>query len=599
MTPLIACFSGTVFTAKGGNAGHWLTLLGDCGWQAQYMHLNDDRTDADDDTAPREMTYAPWIEDGGHVEAGDLLGFVGNSGNAKTSGSHLHFELHGPQGPVDPAAFLRAALVVESPSTTVRPSSYTAPVFIEKIIERPEPMALAPLKAHRDVAALRFGHASAPGTNIEHVVRVDNRTVATSGKANIVLTWDTKREADGEHVVEFIRRNIVTGNEIVLESRTVLVNNGAIPVRPDVTGERLEMLLALNYYRRLTGLPYVAWDGRLASAALSHTDYWEINKSGVRHSAHNEHRGLQGFSGEMPSDRARAKGYANGVSEVMHFVGARRAVDSLWSVPYHRFALANVSAQHVGIGSSGQTVAISLGMGPNEGVSVFPPDGMTGVPTEGCVSESPAPLRMHRGGGGKVGYVISFGVYSAFPQRIDVRKVELREGGRLVDCYLNTPSNDDAMQTGVIIIPKSPLRALTTFEAYVQAKDSRGRDISRRWRFTTGKNPSESHTMDYRAAVSRAVNPEPGEVKVRGTFRQAAEDGNAISIVVEGGEGITEHLIGSTMWVGMAQGVPVRLGDDPLGIYPVRPDLTRGDPVVVVGKGKAPTAFQARLVVVK
>ena len=120
MTPVVACFSGTVFTSKGGNAGHWLTLLGDCGWSANYMHLNDDRTDADDDTAPREMTYAPWLQDGGHVQAGDLLGFVGNSGNAKTSGSHLHFELIGPEGAVDPAPMLRSATVVGAPSTADR-----------------------------------------------------------------------------------------------------------------------------------------------------------------------------------------------------------------------------------------------------------------------------------------------------------------------------------------------------------------------------------------------------------------------------------------------------------------------------------------------
>ena len=258
-----------------------------------------------------------------------------------------------------------------------------------------------------------------------------------------------------------------------------------------------------------------------------------------------------------------------------------------------------MGAAHVGIGSSGQTVTVNLGMGPEQGVVVFPPDGMTGVPLEGNVSESPAPLRLHRGGGGKVGYVITYANYSPFPQKIDVQRVELREGGRMVDAYVNTPANDEALQTGAIIIPKSPLRANTTYEVYVRALDSKRNDISRRWRFTTGTSAQESHTMDYRAAVSRALNTQPGEVKIRGKVRMAAEDGLAFSVYIEGGEGVPQNLIGNTMWVGLSNGVPIRLGDDPLGIYPVRPELVPGEIVVIIGKGKMPAQFTPRIVIVK
>lgn len=599
MTPLVACFSGTVFTSKGGNAGNWLTLLGDCGWSANYMHLNDDRTDLDDDAAPKDMIFAPWLEDGGHVQAGDLLGFVGNSGNAKTSGHHLHFELVGPEGHVDPAFYLRSAVVIEPPPLAIRPSTYTAPIFIEKIIERPEPMALAPLKSYRGTEVLTFGQATRPASNTVHLLRIDHRDVATTGKSTIACAWDTTREADGEHLIEFIRRNIVTKAETVLEARVVLVANGAVPVRPDVTGDRIEQLMALNHYRRLSGLPYLEWDARLGRAAEAHADYWEVNKSGARHSAHNERSGVQGFTGETPSDRARAKGYPSGVSECMHFVGPRTGIDSLWEVPYHRFALANASALHVGLGSAGRTVTVDLGMGPNQGVVAFPPDGMTGVPLEGNVVESPSPLRMHRGATSRVGYVITYAYCSPLAQRIDVQRAELREGGRLVDCYVNTPANDDTLQTGAIVTPRSQLRPLTTYEVYVKAFDARGRDISRRWRFTTGSSAGESHTMNYRAAVSRAVNTQAGEIKIRGKVRMVAEDGQAISVIIEGGDNVPENLFESTMWVGMAHGVPVRLGDDPLGVYPIRPELTPGESVVIIGSGRLPGVFTARIVIVK
>lgn len=599
MTPVLACFSGTVFMAKGGNAGNWLTLLGDCGWSAQYMHLNDDKTDLDDDTATKDLTYAPWLQDGGHVEAGDLLGFVGNSGNAKTSGSHLHFELHGLQGAVDPAPYLRSARIGSAPSLTVPPPTYTAPVFEERVIEKPLSLALEPLRVQRDLVVLRLGSNTRPPVNAEYIVRINHRDVATTGKSSIDFAWDTKRETNGEHLVQFLRRNIVTRGETVLESRVLLVGNGPLPVRPGISGPRLELLMAANYYRRMTGLSYLVWDDRLGRAAESHTDYWEINRSSARHAAHNEQQGNNGFTGVMPSDRSRARGYPSGVAEVMHFVGPRDAMDKLWEVPYHRMALANYAATDVGIGSAGQTVTVNIGNGPGEGVVVFPPDGMTGVPLIGNVSESPAPLRMHRGVSGRVGYVVSYMVNAPYPQRIQVTNAELRESGRVVDCYINTPGNDDVLQTGVILIPKSPLRAMTTYEAFVQAKDSRGQDVSRRWRFTTGKSETTSHTMDYREATSRTINAQPGEIKIRGSVRGVAEDGLAFSIVVEGGEGVPESAVGSTMWVGLAAGVPVRLGDDPLGIYPVRPDLTPRESVVIIGTGVALTSFSPRIVIVK
>lgn len=600
MTPVVACFPGTVYMSKGANAGNWLTLVGTNGWIANYMHLNDDRTDRDDDAGTKELAFAPWLENGGRVQAGDLLGFVGNSGNAKTSGHHLHFELIDPSGyAVDPAPALRAAAIHPAPRLDAAPPTYEPPVYIEKIVERPEPMELAPLPTVKDQAILRFGAAGTPPPNTEFVLRIDDRDRAVSGKTTLTYTWDTLREADGEHAVQFLRRNIVDRSEAVLESRTVVVENSAVPVRPRISGDRLEVLMGINYYRRLSGLPYVTWDERLGVAAGSHSSYWESNKGSVRHSAHNEERGRSGFTGEMPSDRAKAQGYFGGVSECMHFVGAKRAADLLWAVPYHRLALSHYGAENVGVGASGSTVTVNLGIGEREGVVVFPPDGMTGVPLQGSIAESPAPLRMHRGPGGPVGYVVTYGLNAPALQRIRVVRAELREAGRIVDCYVNTPANDETLETGVILIPKSPLRPQTTYEAYVEASDSRGKDISRRWRFTTGREAHESATMDYRAAVAKAVHAQPGERKIRGKVRLVAEDGEAFSIDVLAGDGAPADAVGTSMWVGLGRGVPVRLGDDPLGIYPFRPDLTPGETVVIIGAGGVPTGFVPRIVIVK
>jgi len=46
------------------------------------------------------------IASGDTVKRGDVLGFVGNTGNARTTPPHLHFGIYSG-GPVDPVPFLQ------------------------------------------------------------------------------------------------------------------------------------------------------------------------------------------------------------------------------------------------------------------------------------------------------------------------------------------------------------------------------------------------------------------------------------------------------------------------------------------------------------
>ncbi|MGH8873910.1 MAG: M23 family metallopeptidase [Acidimicrobiia bacterium] len=70
-------------------------LIHDSGWSTWYIHLNNDTPGTDDGLGEG---LAPGIAEGARVVAGQLVGWVGDSGNAEDVAPHLHFELRDPDG---------------------------------------------------------------------------------------------------------------------------------------------------------------------------------------------------------------------------------------------------------------------------------------------------------------------------------------------------------------------------------------------------------------------------------------------------------------------------------------------------------------------
>ncbi len=175
-TLLVAAHAGTVTTVRhssDGLSGNMLRITDDEGWQYVYIHINNDTPGTDDGANRFDQAFVDGMRVGQKVVPGEPVAFVGDSGNAESTGPHLHFEIRSPDGAaVNAYSSLRAAPV--------------APLSLAQVI------ANAPFGAVDSVVATAPGTVVAAGWAIDVVVEdpvpvsvyVDGAPRAT-GSANV------------------------------------------------------------------------------------------------------------------------------------------------------------------------------------------------------------------------------------------------------------------------------------------------------------------------------------------------------------------------------------------------------------------------------
>jgi hypothetical protein len=209
-SPVVAVEAGRVVKwTTSRSAGCMLYLYGRSGTTYMYVHLNNDRTKRNDNRGGcrNGVAYAPGLAKSQNVQAGQLIGYVGDSGDANGIAPHLHFELH-PNGgrAVSPFRRLNAArhLLFPRPPSSLRDISLRVGGTVVLTRLNPERIRIRVTRVR-----LSNGWMIAPARNV--TLALPTTAVVRRGTASGPSTAATLADvAAGQHVTAWT--NVFTHN---------------------------------------------------------------------------------------------------------------------------------------------------------------------------------------------------------------------------------------------------------------------------------------------------------------------------------------------------------------------------------------------------
>lgn len=226
-SPAYAVTDGTICYINGigepmPSWGYSFTLCGDDGRKYKYLHMNNDTPGTDDGNGGAELAYAPGIVRGVRVARGQHVGWVGDSGNAENSGSHIHFEIEDPavtdpygDDHIDPYYSLTAAIARGDVATgsVPAPSSERQPTLTPK--PTVTPVATAGTCDDRQAT----GFADTIGNVHEYHVRCIVDAEITRGRAD--GTYSPRATVSHGQVATFLVRTLTAAGVAVPDGADV------------------------------------------------------------------------------------------------------------------------------------------------------------------------------------------------------------------------------------------------------------------------------------------------------------------------------------------------------------------------------------------
>ena len=140
MQPLLAAVDGTVTRIRFDNlstGGNSVVITAADGWTYHYVHVNNDTPGTDDGRATRDQAFPPSIQLGTAVSRGQVVAYMGDSGNAESTAPHLHFEIRQPPPPggytgtaINPYPSVRAAELGTTSGWQLRTTASSGPAEV-------------------------------------------------------------------------------------------------------------------------------------------------------------------------------------------------------------------------------------------------------------------------------------------------------------------------------------------------------------------------------------------------------------------------------------------------------------------------------------